>query len=862
MGSFREGVGVYITSSGGGGQVVWLHGVVEQSPQLSVNPTDISLGTHPAGTSFSKTFIVKNAGGSTLTGNISESVSWITSVNPSGFSLDANQSRTINIQGTFPNSGFFSTSANITSNGGNKNVYVHGIVEQSPQLLVSPNDIDLGTHQAGTSFSKTFSVKNTGGGTLTGNFSESVSWITSISPTSFSLGVNQSRTITMQGSFPSNSGSFDTNVSVTSSGGNKNVYVHGSVEQSPQLSVNPTDISLGTHPAGTSFSKTLIVKNEGGGTLTGNISENVSWITSMDPSSFSLSANQSRTINIQGTFPNSGSFNTNVNVTSNGGNQNVYVYGIVSSNQLSITPSNRNVDLNADSTTFTVTSSNISWTVSSDVSWLSLSPTSGGSGATTLTANYKANSSTQQRVATITVTGNGANATATVTQARQNGGGGWADGFESDTTGTFPSNWVADGNGTDISTNYVDNTQSYVGLYSLKLFGVIGGCWAALAYRPIILNAPFEVELDVRNGNESLSGCHPDRASIGLREGTSWVNPGRRFVNFKNDGSLESGGGNVNLGTYSTLTWYTVKIQYERPSTSEVKLSYWINGNYKGSETLPAISHENLLTNLNLTVNEGTAWFDDVKVSKINTDNVALSANGAIATAITEGTFKGITHYASMAIDGDTNSFWASEWSMPAWLEVEFDKMYDIEKVGVWWGTHQHTFSIELSLDGTNWTTVVSSRLSNNTEDSRPVHELFLINSTEAKYIRINIESTSAPFNHIFQAAIAELEAYSSVNTGVKIQQFIVPKSVLLKQNYPNPFNPKTTINYEIPKSAFVTVKVYNIDGQLVATLVNEQKSAGSYSVTWNAQNAGSGIYLYRITAGSFSKEKKCIVLK
>ena len=199
---------------------------------------------------------------------------------------------------------------------------------------------------------------------------------------------------------------------------------------------------------------------------------------------------------------------------------------------------------------------------------------------------------------------------------------GWTDNFENYTAGTFPSNWVADGNATDISTNYVDNTHSYEGLSSLKLFGVIGYCWGALAYRPISVNAPFEVELAVKNGDESTSGCHPNRAGIGLREGTSWVNPSRSFINFNKDGSIQSGGGNVDLGTYSTLTWYTVKILYERPSASEVKLSYWINGNYKGSETLPAISDENQLTNLNLAAGEGTAWFDDIVVSSTGVTSI------------------------------------------------------------------------------------------------------------------------------------------------------------------------------------------------------------------------------------------------
>ena len=89
-----------------------------------------------------------------------------------------------------------------------------------------------------------------------------------------------------------------------------------------------------------------------------------------------------------------------------------------------------------------------------------------------------------------------------------------------------------------------------------------------------------------------------------------------------------------------------------------------------------------------------------------------------------------------------------------------------------------------------------------------------------------------------------------------------IPNEFTLRQNYPNPFNPTTTIKFEIPKSTFVTLKIYNVMGQLVATLVNEQKSTGRYSVTWNAKNVSSGIYLYRITAGNFSEVKKAIVLK
>jgi len=89
-----------------------------------------------------------------------------------------------------------------------------------------------------------------------------------------------------------------------------------------------------------------------------------------------------------------------------------------------------------------------------------------------------------------------------------------------------------------------------------------------------------------------------------------------------------------------------------------------------------------------------------------------------------------------------------------------------------------------------------------------------------------------------------------------------IPETFVLLQNYPNPFNPTTTIKYEIPKSSFVTLKVYNIAGQLIVTLVDGQKSAGRYAVKWNTANVSSGVYIYQITAGNFSDVKKSIVLK
>jgi photosystem II stability/assembly factor-like uncharacterized protein len=112
--------------------------------------------------------------------------------------------------------------------------------------------------------------------------------------------------------------------------------------------------------------------------------------------------------------------------------------------------------------------------------------------------------------------------------------------------------------------------------------------------------------------------------------------------------------------------------------------------------------------------------------------------------------------------------------------------------------------------------------------------------------------------------------------TDIKDEQVEIPSQFLLSQNYPNPFNPTTKIKFTIPTSPFnpspyqgegnrerfITLKIYDILGNEIATLVNEQKSPGSYEVEFNSTGLSSGVYFYRITAGKFSETKKMILMK
>jgi hypothetical protein len=104
-----------------------------------------------------------------------------------------------------------------------------------------------------------------------------------------------------------------------------------------------------------------------------------------------------------------------------------------------------------------------------------------------------------------------------------------------------------------------------------------------------------------------------------------------------------------------------------------------------------------------------------------------------------------------------------------------------------------------------------------------------------------------------------------NVTTDVNQDRFgsgAIPENFALKQNYPNPFNPSTRISFELPSESFVSLKVYDVLGKEVATLVSDKLAAGRYEVTFNGSQLTSGVYFYRLQAGSFIETRKLVLLR
>jgi hypothetical protein len=166
--------------------------------------------------------------------------------------------------------------------------------------------------------------------------------------------------------------------------------------------------------------------------------------------------------------------------------------------------------------------------------------------------------------------------------------------------------------------------------------------------------------------------------------------------------------------------------------------------------------------------------------------------------------------------------------------------------------TNWELFYVSSGNNGTKWGTEV--QLTNNVSHSEVpsiavsgsnVHIIYR-NTRDGNYeiyYKRNLNAQSGPL------------AVSQLNSEI-------PNAYSLSQNYPNPFNPGTVISYQLPVNSFVTLKIYDILGKEVTTLVNQEHKAGTYQVDWNAGSYSSGVYYYKLTAGDFVETKKMMLVK
>jgi hypothetical protein len=127
----------------------------------------------------------------------------------------------------------------------------------------------------------------------------------------------------------------------------------------------------------------------------------------------------------------------------------------------------------------------------------------------------------------------------------------------------------------------------------------------------------------------------------------------------------------------------------------------------------------------------------------------------------------------------------------------------------------------------------------------------------------VRLVSIGITVNDLFLASASTTLRVTVVTPTTNVDDLsTLPTEYGLSQNYPNPFNPTTNIRFEIVDLEFVSLKIFDVLGREVATLMNEEKPKGNYNVTWDASHMPSGVYFYHLTTDNFSQVKKMLLIK
>jgi hypothetical protein len=342
---------------------------------------------------------------------------------------------------------------------------------------------------------------------------------------------------------------------------------------------------------------------------------------------------------------------------------------------------------------------------------------------------------------------------------------------------------------------------------------------------------------------------------------TSWTEVNSGLTN-NSVWSFAVSGQNIFAGTYGGGVFLTTN-----------KGTIWteVNSGLTGTEIYSfAIAGSNIFTGTDdgvfLTTNNGSGW-TEVNSGLPNSSVRAMAVSGA-------NLFAAVLFSVYLSTNNGTN-----------WTEVNSGlpnnrTIYSLAISGsnIFAGTNGGGVYLSTN-NGTTWTEI-NSGLTNNVVWTLAVtgtnifagtdDGIFLTTDNGSNWINTDYKAVSA-----YALAVSETQLFagggfsrvyrrplSELITDVELNQERLRSEFHLEQNYPNPFNPTTNLSFIISHSLFVSLKVYDVLGNEVATIVDEEKPAGGYNVTFNSSDLSSGVYFYKLKAGDFVETKKMILLR
>jgi hypothetical protein len=269
--------------------------------------------------------------------------------------------------------------------------------------------------------------------------------------------------------------------------------------------------------------------------------------------------------------------------------------------------------------------------------------------------------------------------------------------------------------------------------------------------------------------------------------------------------------------------------------------------------------------------NTSTTYY--YRVRGINPTNVseysneaASSSNGNVNLALQKPITASSTFSTSMPTrgnDGNNVSFWrsggVSAGNPIAWLRVELGASpVTVARFEIVWNQFYYAtqYEIQVSNDGTSWTVVHT----NNTATSAPQGASFT--PVLARYIRAFLKMPNSGSYRLVEFRAYATGTISKRSEEAAAENAIIPETITLEQNYPNPFNPSTTIAFSLPAGAQVSLKVINVTGQEVATLVDGYRDRGNHRVTFKGAKLPTGVYYAVLKAGDVTQIKRMTLAK
>lgn len=279
-------------------------------------------------------------------------------------------------------------------------------------------------------------------------------------------------------------------------------------------------------------------------------------------------------------------------------------------------------------------------------------------------------------------------------------------------------------------------------------------------------------------------------------------------------------------------------------NVGESNSNLWI-ADESGTYNIEAIVDANaLIPELNENNNTKTTT---LKVYKAPPQNLALKKSVSVSS-VESSSYSGPN-----AVDGNYTSRWSSQFSDPQTFTVDLGQILHFNQIKIYWETaYGKDYIIETSADGTNWNKIVDQKNGFGGIEKWDVNE-------NGRFIRLTGTKRGTEWGY----SMYEFEVFDIDSSASAVgESLIFPNKFYLEQNFPNPFNPTTKIIWQSPISGWQSLKIYNILGSEVATLVNEVKPAGRYEIEFDGSDLSSGVYFYTFKSDNFTQTKKLVLLK